>query len=133
MREEDSNISRYLIKYGTDMTNHVMQMVNSLRYNSPHDFFEDYKYFYYLFPKINFYNKKIILEYFMDEFDKNNKEYLRIQKMFEYISNSLCGIRKRIDKTYILFDFFEDLEGYDRTGECFDIKYFLSKRRIKKC
>lgn len=31
----------------------------------------------------------------MDEFDNNSKEYKRIEKMFEYISNSLCGIRKK--------------------------------------
>lgn len=118
----NTNIRRYLVKYGTEMTNHVMEMVNSLSGETSYNFYKDFEYFYYLFPKINFYNKREITELFMDEFDKSHKEYLRIKKIFEYISSSLCGIRKKFeDVDYILEKMFEDLEGFDRTGEVYEI------------
>lgn len=119
---ENTKLHLYLRVYGTQITSDVLKMVNSLDGLSSYSFYKDFSFFYYLFPKINFFNKEIVKECFMDEFDKNNKEYKRIEKMFEFLSSSLCGIRKKFDDVYfILCKFMEDLEGFDRTGEYYEI------------
>lgn len=122
MNLDKTLINKYLLIYGNQLTNNVLKIVDSLDGSSSYEFIRDFNFFYYLFPKINFYNKKTIKDFFMDEFDNNSKEYKRIEKMFEYISNSLCGIRKNFDTVYfILNKFLEDLEGFDRTGEYYEI------------
>lgn len=111
-------ISAYLIRYGKDIANHVNQMVNTLEGGTSFEFFNDFYFFYYLFPKINFYSWKELYSWFMEEFEETNSEYIRISKMFEYLCKELCGIkRNRLDVDLNLKKFCYDLQGFDRTGE----------------
>lgn len=110
-------LSVYLLRYGRQIANHVNKMVNTLEGETSGEFIKDFYFFYFLFPKINFYNWKEIHKWFMEEFDENVSEYVRISKMFEYLCKSLCGIKNNwLDIDLNLKKFCYDLQGFDRTG-----------------
>lgn len=77
--------------------------------------------FYKITHKINFLKRDLLKENLMEDyFDRNNKNYKRIENFYDFICYSLCGIKKNESYFYLfLMDMIFDLEDTEKPGEIY--------------
>lgn len=85
------------------------------------DLFNHLSCFYKITHKINFLKRDLLKEYLMEDyFDRNNKNYKRIENFYDFICYSLCGIKKNESYFYLfLMDMIFDLEDTEKPGEIY--------------